>query len=198
MKKLMARALKPKILASPASFFSVTRLYWLCAVMFALQITQITLKVFCPDERLNSPVFSLILYLVFLVLYALRQVIDKTKGKVGKKMKGWIFVLIWCAFVLGLCVLKICTHGQYKVPAAAYENLTAVILVFSGRNIARIVWQKKTRGTKGIRAYIIFVFFGSKVMQAYCQTRPRQKRGEQTSRRTPRLGKGMNDVVFRI
>jgi len=198
MKKLLARGLKPKILALPASLFSVTRLYWLCAILFALQITQITLKVFLPSDRLNSPVFSLLLYLVFLVFYALRQIIDKTKGKVGKKMRGWIFVLIWCAFVLGLCVLSHSTHGQYKVPAAAYENLTVVILVFSGRNIARIVWQRKTKGTKGIRAYIIFVFFGGRVMQAYCRQRARLYRRRPTSRRTPHFRKGMPSAAFRI
>ncbi|MFA5069662.1 MAG: hypothetical protein WC528_00015 [Patescibacteria group bacterium] len=198
MKKLLARGLKPKILALPANLFSVTRLYWLCAIMFAMQIIQITLKVFVPSERLNSPAFSLILYLIFLVLYALRQVIDIIKGKVGKKMKGWIFVLIWCVFVLGLCLLSQGTHGRYKVPAAAYENLTVVILVFSGRNIARILWLRKTKRTKGIRAYIIFIFFGRKVMQAYCRQRAIQNRIENTSRRTPHLGKGIPNAVFRI
>jgi len=145
MKKLLRSGLKPKIL--PESLFNVKMLYWLCVLLFALQITRVALVTFLPSEQLNSPV-SLILYLTFLILYALRQIIDKIKGKVGKKMRGWIFVLIWLIFVIALCVTQSVTHGRYKVPSAAFENVVVVISVFCGRNITDFIWQRKARVKK--------------------------------------------------
>lgn len=200
MKKLLAAGLKPKILSLPANLLNLSLLYWLCAALFALQIIRIFLVMFSPSEQLNSLGFSLFLYLIFLVLYALRQFIDKIKGKVGKKMRGWIFVLLWLVFVISLCVTQSVTHGRYKVPAAAFENLMIVISVFCGRNIARLVWRRKTKGTKGIRAYIILIFFGRKMMEAYCRQRIKQSKEKRPpSRPWPNsTRKGILHGAFRL
>ncbi|MFH1366865.1 MAG: hypothetical protein ABIH38_02645 [Patescibacteria group bacterium] len=183
MKKLLMAGLKPKIIALPESQFTLKLLYWLCAILFALQITRVALIAFSPSEHLNSWEFSLFLYLIFLVLYALRQIIDRIKGKVGKKMKGWIFVLIWLVFVITLAVIQAVTDGRYKVPRSAFENLVVVISVFSGRNFARIVWRRKTKGSEGIKAFIILIFFGRKAMEAYCRQRARLGRRQNRASR---------------
>jgi len=186
MKKKLYREIWPKILPSQ------NLLYWLCAILFFIEMGRVLLAFF-KIEPLGSRLASLP-YVFCLLLYVLRKCIGHLGKKLDKKRKGHVFVLIWVVFVLCLLAVQTVSRGRYRIPALAVENLIFIVSVFAGRNISKIMKRIKAKGTQFLRPYVILVFFGRKAMQAYCRRQARLKK-ERKRKTPPRHGNKKRGIL---
>ncbi|MDZ7798853.1 MAG: hypothetical protein U5L76_04555 [Patescibacteria group bacterium] len=135
-------------------------LYLVCAAWFFFQFALVLTQFFKVEINGQRFISRALIFGLLLLFYWIKNLFGRLKGKIIKRKKGHLFVLVWIIFMLILMLTSYVSQGRYKIPFKAWENLIYILTVFSSRNLAKIIIRWKKKNKKFLKGYTLTLFLG--------------------------------------
>jgi len=136
-------------------------LYLVCAAWFFFQFTLVLTQFLNVEINGQCFISRALIFGLLLIFYWIKNLFGRLKGKIIKRKKGHLFVLVWIIFMLILMLTSYVSQGKYKIPFKAWENTIYIISVFSSRNLAKIFIRWKKKNKKFLKSYALTLFLGT-------------------------------------